>query len=510
MMERLDYAALERAGYTGYLLRNAPVKVLQFGEGNFLRAFADHWFDLANERAGWNGKVMLVQPRGTHPEGVEPFRRQQGLYTLCLRGLENGRPVQEGRVISVVEDCLCPAVDADWQAVLRLARSPQLEYVVSNTTEAGIAYRPGDSAFGPHAPAAFPAKLTRVLYERWRAFEGAADKGLIVLPCELIDNNGRELQRCCAAYAADWALEPDFVAWLHSANTFCSTLVDRIVPGRPRGPETQAAAQVCGCRDELLTVAEPFGVWAIEGPAWLEARLPFAGAGLSEQVFVVPDVTPYKKRKVRILNGAHTGFVPGAYLAGFDIVRDCMQDDVLRGFMNQMLYEEIIPTLPLDPGALRAFAAAVQDRFSNPFIDHALLSICLNSTAKWKARNLPSLLEYRELRGTLPACLVMSLAAYLAFYSSDIQARTAEGLVCRRPQGDVYTVQDEGWVLDRFYALRADGDAALTGAILRDQRMWGMDLAAVPGLEAAVLADLEQIRRTGARAAFAACLQDHV
>ena len=224
----------------------------------------------------------------------------------------------------------------------------------------------------------------------------------------------------------------------------------------------------------------------------------------------MPDVTPYKKRKVRILNGAHTGFVPGAYLAGFDIVRDCMQDDVLRGFMNQMLYEEILPTLPLDPGALRAFAAAVQDRFSNPFIDHALLSICLNSTAKWKARNLPSLLEYRQLRGTLPACLVMSLAAYLAFYSSDIQARTAEGLICRRPQGDVYTVQDEGWVLDRFYALRADGDAALTGAVLRDQRMWGMDLATVPGLESAVLADLEQIRRAGARAAFAACLQNHV
>lgn len=259
-----------------------------------------------------------------------------------------------------------------------------------------------------------------------------------------------------------------------------------------------------GYRDELIDVGEIFGVWNIEGPAWLEEKLPFKRAGLNCPV--VPDVTPYKKRKVRILNGAHTGFVLGAYLAGFDIVRDCMQDDTVRGFMNRMLHEEVIPTLPLDRKDLEDFASAVQDRFNNPFVDHELMSISLNSTSKWRARNLPSLLEYVEAKGSLPPCLAMSFAACIAFFSSGVQALTDKGLVCRRPQGGDYVCSDDRWVLEFYYDHRDDSPEALVRAVMTNERMWGQDLTAVDGFEAAAVSGLKLIRERGAKAAYAACL----
>ena len=245
-------------------------------------------------------------------------------------------------------------------------------------------------------------------------------------------------------------------------------------------------------------------MWNIEGPAWLEEKLPFKKAGLNCPV--APDVTPYKKRKVRILNGAHTGFVLGAYLAGFDIVRDCMQDDAVRGFMNKMLYEEVIPTLPLDKKDLEGFASAVQDRFNNPFVDHELMSISLNSTSKWRARNLPSLLDYVEAKGILPPCLTMSFAAYTAFFSSGIQGLTDQGLVCRRPAGDEYVCSDDRWVLETYYSHRNDSAEALIHAVMTDERMWGRDLTQIPGFETAAASGLRLIRAKGATAAYASCL----
>ena len=221
---------------------------------------------------------------------------------------------------------------------------------------------------------------------------------------------------------------------------------------------------------------------------------------------MVPDVTPYKKRKVRILNGAHTGFVLGAYLAGFDIVRDCMHDDTVRGFMNKMLNEEVIPTLPLDKKDLDEFAAAVQDRFNNPFVNHELMSISLNSTSKWRARNMPSFLEYIEEKGELPVCLTTSLAAYIAFYSNDIQQLTEKGLVCRRPKGNEYTVSDDRWVLEFYLAHKDDTPEELVHAVLTNTEMWGRDLTEIAGLEAAVTEKLNLIRKEGASAAFRSCL----
>ena len=497
-MEQLCYETLEKAGYTGYLLKNAPERVLQFGEGNFLRAFTDYWFDMANEKAGWNGKCVLVQPIA---QGLtQLINRQEGLYTLYLRGRQNGEEVDAKRVISSVSRCLNPYEKQDYDAMMDVAAGEALEYIVSNTTEAGIVYDPS-CRLEDCPPASFPAKLTQVLLHRWRA----GRPGVVVLSCELIDNNGKELLRCVNQYIKQWGLEEGFARWVNGDCTFCSTLVDRIVPGRIRdAAEAARLEEENGYRDALIDVGEVFGVWNIEGPEWLAEKLPFRAAGLNCPV--VPDVTPYKKRKVRILNGAHTGFVPGAYLAGYDIVRDCMQDDVILGFMNRMLHEEVIPTLPLDRQDLEAFAAAVQDRFNNPFINHELMSITLNSTSKWRARNMPSLLEYAQTAGKLPPCLAMSFAAYIAFYSSDIQALTEQGLVCRRPKGNEYTVSDDRWVLEFYYSRRGVSDETLVHDVMTNEKMWGQDLTLVPGFEQAAAENLRRIRTEGARAAFAACL----
>ena len=497
-MKQLSYQTLKESGYQGYVLESAPEKVLQFGEGNFLRAFANYWFDVSNERAGWNGKCVLVQPIA--PGLAQLINQQEGLYTLYLRGRENGEKVDAKRVISSVSRCLNPYEKEGFEAMMAVAVSDDLEYVVSNTTEAGIVYDPACNL--DDAPAAsFPGKLTQVLYRRWQAGKG----GLVILSCELIDNNGRELLKCVNQYADQWGLEDGFRRYVNEACTFCSTLVDRIVPGRVKDPaEAARMEQANGYRDKLIDVGEIFGVWNIEGPDWLEEKLPFQKAGLNCPV--VPDVTPYKKRKVRILNGAHTGFVLGAYLAGFDIVRDCMQDGAVRGFMNKMLYEEVIPTLPLDKKDLEDFAGAVQDRFNNPFVDHELMSISLNSTSKWRARNMPSFLEYVEKAGKLPPCLTMSFAAYIAFFSSDIRELNGEGLVCRRPKGNDYVCCDGRWALEFYYEHRGDSPEELVRAVMTNQRMWGRDLTEVDGFEAAVVSGLKLIREQGAKAAYASCL----
>ncbi len=497
-MERLNYQVLKASGYQGYILEQAPEKVMQFGEGNFLRAFTNYWFDVSNEKAGWNGKCVLVQPIAMGL--TDMINEQEGLYTLYLRGRENGEKVDRKRVISSVSRCLNPYTEEGYASLMELARSKDLEYVVSNTTEAGIVYDPACNLEDRPA-SSFPGKLTQVLLERFNA----GGNGLVILSCELIDNNGKELLKCVNQYIDQWGLSDAFKAYVNDQCTFCSTLVDRIVPGRIRDPQEIAALEAQnGYSDPLLDVGEVFGVWNIEGPAWLADKLPFKKAGLN--CIVVPDVTPYKKRKVRILNGAHTGFVLGAYLAGFDIVRDCMENDTIRGFMNKMLYDEVIPVLPLDKEDCTSFAAAVQDRFNNPFIAHALMSISLNSTSKWRARNMPTLLEYLEKEGKLPPCLVTSFAAYMAFYSTDVQALTDEGLVCKRPAGNTYVCSDDRYVLEFYLAHKDDDAAALTHAVMTNTQMWGQNLTAVPGFEAAAVEALQCIRTEGALAAYAKCL----
>lgn len=497
-MEQLSYEVLKKTGYEGYILEKAPVRLLQFGEGNFLRAFVDYWFDVANERAGWNGKIAMVQPI---PQGLtQQVNAQEGLYTLYLRGSERGEKIDRRRVISVVDACYNPYEGADWEKILEIARSDELEYIASNTTEAGIVYE-SDSRPDERPPRSFPAKLTALLYERF----SAGKKGVVILSCELIDANGKELKKCCLKHSADWELGEAFSEWMRKECLFCSTLVDRIVPGRVTDEkELEELRRANGYEDALLDVGEVFGVWYIEGPEELQERLPFKEAGLN--VHVVPEIAPYKKRKVRILNGAHTGFALGAYLAGFDIVRDCMYDGTIHAFMNRILYDEVIPILPLEREDCESFAAAVTDRFCNPFVDHQLLSISLNSTSKWKARDLPSLLEYAEKFGEPPRALCMGFAACIAFYSCNIQGRGKDGIICKRPQGDQYRVQDDEWVLDFYYERREAEAAVLARDVLLNVKMWGQNLAELPGLERIVAEDLALIRREGAAAAYRSVL----
>ncbi len=498
-MKQLSFKTLEELGYRGYLKKEAPEKVLQFGEGNFLRAFAEDFLDTANQKADWNGKIAMIQPT---PRGnkADIFNAQDGLYTLYLRGSRNGEKVDEKRIVSSVSRCINPY--RDYETFLEAACSPALEMIISNTTEAGIVFD-GKAKFTDRPCLSFPGKLTQALYAR---FEKGLP-GVVILSCELIDNNGKELQRCVNQHIDAWQLDDLFKKYVNEENLFCNTLVDRIVPGGVKDPDENAVMdRQNGYEDPLKDVGECFGIWIIEGPKELEDRLPFKKAGLDEYVQVVPDVAPYKKRKVRILNGAHTGFVLGAYLAGQDIVRDCMQNKSIKGFMNKMLYEEVMPTLPLDQEDLKNFASAVADRFNNPFVDHQLLSISLNSASKWRARNMPSFKDYIAAKHSLPVCLTMSLAAFIAFYSNGVQRREADCLVCKRPAGNEYRVQDDAPVLDFFYDHRNDSPEALVHAVLTNETLWGENLAEISGLEAAVAKDLALIRNEGAEKAFASYL----
>lgn len=496
-MDELNYSVLEKSGYKGYILKDAPVKILQFGEGNFLRAFVDYWFDMSNEHAGFNGKAVLVQPIA---QGLtDLINKQEGLYTLYLRGSENGEKVNRKRVISCVKSCRNPYDSSDWETIKEVIKSEDLEYIVSNTTEAGIVYDPSVKA-DDLPPASFPGKLTVLLHERFKA----GRKGLVILSCELIDNNGMELFKCVKKHAEDFGYEDDFILWLEKECLFCSTLVDRIVPGRIRNQEeVKKLEEENGYTDPLTDVGEVFGVWYIEGPEWLEEKLPFKKAGLN--VHVVPEVAPYKKRKVRILNGAHTGFVLGAYLGGFDIVRDCMHDETVHSFMNKILYDEVIPILPLDKKDCENFAAAVTDRFNNPFVDHQLLSISLNSTSKWKARDLSSLLDYVDKFHSLPEGLCMGFAAYIAFYTTNIKRLDDDGLICERHFGDKsneYKVMDDRPVLEFYFKHRDSDDKDLVRDVLSNKDFWDRDLTEIDGLYDKVLSDLSIIREKGSIEAY--------
>lgn len=495
-MEKLCYETLEKQGYDGYLLKDAPERVLQFGEGNFLRAFVDYFIDMMNEKAGFHSKVVLCQPIA--PGLADMINEQEGLYTLFLRGFENGKKVNDKRVISCVSRCLNPYQDYD--AVLACAENPDLRFIACNTTEAGITYDPACS-FTDVPADSYPGKLTQFLYKRFETFGKEAGKGFVILSCELIDNNGKELEKCVLQYADQWKLGEEFVTWIKQENIFCSTLVDRIVTGYPRN-EAASICEELGYQDNIIDTGEVFGFWVIEGPESLKEELPFEKAGLP--VLITDDHKPYKQRKVRILNGAHTSFVLGAYLAGQDIVRDCMEDEVICGFMNKTIYDEIIPTLTLPKEELKSFAASVTERFKNPFIDHALLSISLNSTSKWKARVMPSLKGYIANTGKLPECITASFAFYIAFYRG--KQLTEDGLIAARPAGNEYTVKDDRPILQFFYDHREDDAKTLVHAVCSNEEFWGEDLTAIAGFEDAVAGYVADIWEKGAYEVMKGCL----
>jgi tagaturonate reductase len=459
-----------------------PIKILQFGQGNFMRGFFDWQIDLLNERTGLNAGVVVMRPRGGSSAPLLDV--QDGLFTVLVRGLnEQGAPVKEYRKVECVQRELDP--NTMYGDYLALASSPTLRFVVSNTTEAGIAVNDTDR-FEDAPPVSFPAKLAQFLFRRFEAFDGAQDKGLVLLPCELIDQNGPALRKAVLHFARLWALPEAFDAWLDAACTFCSTLVDRIVTGYPAANAEEVQRDL-GYQDQFLVAAEYYYLFVIQGPAWVGEELKLAGANLN--VKLVDDITPYKKRKVGILNGGHTTLVPVALLAGLEAVGPAVDDEGVGRFLRAAIADDIIPALGMDRKELEAYADDVILRFRNPAIHHRLASIALNSWSKFAARVMPQLLRYIEINaGRMPRRLVLALAATMVLY-----------------RGGVIELADDKANLDWFAQAWGKVDAKewsmaqLASGWLANGALWGRDLNEVPGLTYALTVALEQIGRQGIR-----------
>ena len=459
-------------------------RIIQFGEGNFLRAFANWMIHQMNKKANFDGGVVAVQP--INQGLIKMLDDQDGLYTLYLNGIKNGKAVSEYEVIDCIQRGINPY--ENHEDYLAVAENPDLRFMISNTTEAGIAYNTDDKL--NNAPQnSFPGKLTALLYKRFQIFRGTSDKGLILIPCELIDNNGANLKRIILRYADDWKLGAEFVEWINDDNIFCNTLVDRIVPGYPRDKIDAITAEL-GYKDNLVVEGEQFHLWVIEGPAAVREEIPAEICGLN--IVFTDNIEPYRTRKVRILNGAHTSLVPVAYLYGIDKVRESLEDDVVGTFLKDTIFNEICTTLDLPEEELSQFSEDVLDRFRNPYLEHALMSISLNSTSKYKTRVLPSVLEYIKRKNKNPKHLLFSLAALIAFYRGE------------REEGR-FKIKDDQSALDFFATQWAEGDTvSIVKATLKNTDLWGTDLTQFEGLEEIVTNNLESIIINGMKATLKA------
>ena len=474
-MERLNRKTAPQA-------KRYTEKVIQFGEGNFLRAFIDWIIWKTNQKTDFNGSVVIVQP--IEKGMVEWLNEQDGLYHLNLQGLLDGKPVDSVDLIDVVSRGLNPYTD--FKAYLALAEQPEIRFVISNTTEAGIAFDPACKL--EDAPASsYPGKLTQLLYHRWEHFKGAPDKGLIIFPCELIFENGKHLKECIRQYIDLWKLGPDFAAWFENSCGVYSTLVDRIVPGYPR----DNAAELCeraGYDDHLLDKAEIFHLWVIEAPKEVAAEFPADKAGLN--VLFVPSEAPYHERKVTLLNGPHTVLSPVGYLSGLNTVKECCEDPEVGKFVHRVMFEELLPTLNLPEEELLKFANDVMDRFRNPFVKHFVTSIMLNSFPKFKTRDLPGLKTYLERKGELPKGLVLGLAGICTYYKGGKRGE------------DEIVPNDDPKIIELLKNLWATGDVRkVAEGVLADEFIWGENLNAIPGLTDLLTSDLALIQSQGMRAA---------
>ena len=467
--------------------RRFTEKVIQFGEGNFLRAFIDWIIWKTNQKTSFNASVVVVQPieKGL----VDKLNQQEGLYHLNLQGLQNGEPVDSVDLIDVISRGINPYEEFD--AYLALAQQEEIRFVISNTTEAGIAFDPSCKLEDKPA-SSYPGKLTQLLFRRFQYFKGAKDKGLIIFPCELIFENGKHLKECIRQYIDLWNLGADFSAWFEEACGVYSTLVDRIVPGYPK----ETAAQLCervGYEDNLLDKAEIFHLWVIEAPREVAAEFPANQAGLN--VLFVPSEAPYHERKVTLLNGPHTVLSPVGYLSGLNTVKECCEDPEIGLFVKKVMLEELLPTLNLPKEELEKFAADVMERFRNPFVKHFVTSIMLNSFPKFKTRDLPGLKTYLERKGELPQGLVLGLAAICTYYKGG-----------KRGQDEIVP-NDDPKIMGLLKELWATGDVSkVAQGVLADEFIWGEDLNAIPGLTNLLCKDLSLIQEKGMREAVKSIL----
>lgn len=473
---------MEKLNRTTAKVNQYPTKVIQFGEGNFLRAFVDWIIWNTNKTTDFNAGVVVVQPieRGM----VDVLNAQDGLYHVNLQGIDKGQSVDSMDLVDVINYGLNPYSQND--EFLALAEDPNIRFVISNTTEAGIAFDPACRLEDKPA-SSYPGKLTQLLYRRYQHFNGDLSKGFIILPCELIFLNGKELKKCIYQYIELWNLGEGFKSWFEQACGVYCTLVDRIVPGYPKDNIGQIHERI-GYSDNLVVKGEIFHLWVIEAPESVAAEFPADKAGLN--VLFVPSEAPYHERKVTLLNGPHTVLSPVGYLSGLDTVRECVEDPEVGKFVHKVMYEELLETLNLPKSELQEYAASVVERFVNPFVKHFVTSIMLNSFPKYKTRDLPGLKTYLERKGELPKGLVLGLAAIITYYKGG-------------KRGDVEIVpNDDAAIMSLLKELWASGDVRkVAEGVLAAEFIWGEDLNDVPGLTDLVAADLEIIQNEGMRAA---------
>ncbi|NLP58694.1 tagaturonate reductase [Lutibacter sp. B1] len=460
-----------------------PIKIVQFGEGNFLRAFVDYAIQKLNNTVNFNAGVAVVQPidRGL----VNMLNEQEGLYTLFMKGIVKGKEVQEKELISNIEKGVNPYTD--FNEYLNLAKEENLEFIISNTTEAGIAFVGSDTA-EMQPPSSFPAKLTVLLYERYKHFKGDITKGLTIIPCELINYNSDTLKEIILKYIDDWKLEEGFKTWLINYSTFHNTLVDRIVPGYPKDQIEEYNSQL-NYEDNLIVSAEKFFLWVIEGDEVLKEKLPFHKTDLD--VKIVNDMQPYRTRKVRILNGAHTSIFALSYLYGNETVKETVDDNFTGNFIYKAIFEEVIDILKMDKAELTSFAEEIFDRFRNPFIKHLLSSLSLNAISKFKVRVLPSLLEYISIKNKIPKHLTYAFACLIRYYKGSWN-------------GKEILLNDSEAVIDTFKNIWTTNNLELVAKqTLSNKDFWDQDLSIIPNLTKAIVLALEEIEQNGIENGFA-------
>ncbi len=468
-----------------------PEKVLQFGTGVLLRGLIDDYIDKANRSGIFNGRVVVV--KSTSAGGTDAFAEQNGLYTHLIKGIDNGNKVDEVVINSSISRVL--AASEDWDEILKIAASKDLQVVVSNTTEVGITLLPEDKV-NATPPQSFPGKLLAVLLKRYETFGGTHDSGLVIIPTELLVDNGKKLKDIVKQLAINNELSEGFITWLETANDFCSSLVDRIVPGAPSIADRQAATALLGYTDNLIIMSECYRLWAIETSNESSKEILSFSKADEEGVVIVPDINKFRELKLRLLNGTHTFSCALAIVGGFATVKEAMANDTFNRFITGIANKEMSPAIlnkDITLDDTEVFVSKVLDRFRNPFIEHLWLSISVQYTSKMKSRNLPVLEKYYISQGTPPAYMALGFAAYILFMKSE---KDADGRYKGMVNGNQYVITDDYAArLNEHWATKES--TAVVNAVLKDTTLWEKDLTTYPGFEYAVSLALESLQNKG-------------
>jgi tagaturonate reductase len=467
-----------------------PEKVLQFGTGVLLRGLPDYFIDKANRQDIFNGRILMV--KSTSNGATDEFSKQDGLYTLCIRGIENGEKIEEYIINSSISRVL--SANENWDSILEAASNPEMQVVISNTTEIGITLVQDDIRLYP--PLSFPGKLLAFLYTRYKAFSGDPSRGMVIIPTELITGNGEKLKSILNELSKMNRLETGFIEWLNTSNYFCNSLVDRIVPGKLTGNDLSNTQEKLGYEDDLMIMAESFRLWAVESnDDHVKEILSFSKADPS--FIIAPDIEKFRELKLRLLNGTHTFSCGLAHLAGFSTVREAMQSEGMSSYLRNRLAKEITgivacETISFDEAA--AFAETTLERFSNPFLDHSWLSICLQYSTKMKLRNVPLLVKHYSKTTAAPEAMSLGFAAFLLFMKP---VREVNGIFEGFANGKTYPIQDAeaGYFASQW---ESSGKENIVSEVLKDTRLWGEDLSLLPGFSKSVHENLQVLIQQGA------------